>query len=114
MAFTNDLSTTIGKFRLLIGDNRENQGIMPDGSNFTDEELQAVLDMVDDDLAAAVAQATAILAKKWSVVSDTQVGPRKESLSQVAKAFERQAASQDGISFSVGFNRDDGYAQEAE
>jgi hypothetical protein len=118
MTFTYDLSTDVGKLRLLIGDTVEDAGALPQGRNFGDHELTFFLTEADNDLKLAEASATEVLAASWSKVADTTMGPLKESLSDVAKAFERRAqvlrAQYGGTptAFSVGFMRDDAYANQ--
>jgi hypothetical protein len=118
MVFTYDLTTDTGKLRLLIGDTVEDEGALPQGKNFANHELEFFLSEADNDLKLAEASATEALAAAWSKVANTTMGPLKESLSDVAKAFERRAMvlrEQYGgtpTAFSVGFVRDDAYANQ--
>ena len=43
MAFTYDVSTSLGQLRLAIGDTKLNEGPRPDGTNYTDAELGVFL-----------------------------------------------------------------------
>lgn len=91
MSFTYDLTTDIGKVRLALGDTTDGSGPRPDGSNFEDEELDTFLVLEDDDVELATARALEVLAIQWASRADLQVGPRKESLSQIAARYGEQA-----------------------
>lgn len=62
MAYTYDVSTTIGKIRLLINDHDEADVI------FQDDELQAFLDINEDSLKYAAAQALDTIASNEAMV----------------------------------------------
>ena len=87
MTWTYDLSTDVGKVRLRIGDTTSGTGILPDGSNLSDEEIGVVLDDNDDDIEATVADLAQIMAQRWATAVDVAVGPRRESLSQASKRW---------------------------
>jgi hypothetical protein len=93
MSFTYDLTTAIGKVRLALGDTTDGTGPRPDGSNFEDEELDTFLVLEDDDVELATARALEVLATQWASRADLQVGPRKESLSQIAARYAEQATA---------------------
>lgn len=81
----------VSRLRLEIGDNREDDGVLMDGSNFSDEELAYYLGKNGDDIGAAVTELCSVLARHWSRAADVAVGPRRESLSQVATAWQERA-----------------------
>lgn len=124
MAFTYDLDTAdadrllISKVRLEIGDTVLNNGVKPDSSNFSDEEILVLLDREGDDFKRACAALLSILSNMWSGVANIQVGPRREDLSQVSKQYsarakllQEQSGAGSAKSFSAGFKRADGYAE---
>ena len=90
MAFTYDTSTDIGKLRLEIGDTEFTEGVKPDGSNFSDGELQVWLTR-EGDVSRATAAACGALARMWARVADISIGPRKESLGAVSKRWAEEA-----------------------
>lgn len=97
MAFTYDISSTdatelaISKIRFEIGDHVENTGIRPDGTNFADAEVSYWLTLEGSVIMRAVAAACETLARVWSLVSDTTLGPHGESASQLSEAFAKRA-----------------------
>lgn len=91
MSFTYDLTTDIGQIRLEIGDTEEGQGVKPDGSNFSDEELQVILDR-EGGVMAAVAGVCEVLATQYARLVDTSVGPRREALGSIAQQYAARAA----------------------
>jgi hypothetical protein len=88
--FSYDLSTDIGQLRLELGDTAPSDGVRPDGSNFTDSELQHFLSR-EGNINLALAAACEVLSRMWSVVSSLSVGSRREALSDVAKAWSERA-----------------------
>lgn len=88
--FSYDLATDIGKLRLELGDASPADGVKPDGSNFTDSELQYFLTQ-EGTIHLAVAAVCEVLSRTWSIVSSLAVGSRRESLSDVAKAWSERA-----------------------
>lgn len=117
MGFTYDLTSNIGKIRLLIGDTVVNVGVKPDGTNYSDEEIQVFLDRNGNDADIAAAELLENLARMWSLEPDVKMGPVTESRSDVAENLMTQAeklrgqTGGDSTAFSVGFVRDDGYAE---
>jgi len=126
MSFSYDLASAdtdtlnVSKVRLEIDDTVYAAGVKPDGTNFTDEEIMIWLDREGDDVMRAVASACEVLARGWARVADIAVGPRRESLGQVAQRYAEQAKSlrtQYGggdRTFSATLNRQDGYHDAAE
>ena len=90
MAFTYDTATDIGKLRLEIGDTTYSEGVKPDGTNFSDAELQVWLTR-EGDVNRATAAACEALARMWARVADISIGPRKESLGTVSKRWAEEA-----------------------
>lgn len=128
MAFTYILTTDIGKLRLEIGDTSPTagQGVKPDGSYITDEELQVLLAREGSSVGRAAAAACEVLARMYARFVDVAVGPRRESLSQASKAYLEQAqelrrqfgggskrATAGGIIKQDGFNAGLDYASDA-
>lgn len=121
MAFTYDLTMDAGKLRLEIGDSTEGTGVRPDGTNFEDDEIAYILDQEGGSLGRAVARACEMLATLWASAADLTVGPRSESLSQVATRYESRAKAlrlQYGGAITgamaVGVIRADGYQSTTE
>lgn len=101
--FTYDLTTNVGKVRLLVGDTVQDSGVRPDGSNFTDDEIDYFLDAEGDSIDMATARACDVLATQWANVADLSVGPRRESLSQVAERYAERAKQLRSGSLSAGY-----------
>jgi hypothetical protein len=113
MSFTYVLTTDVGKVRLELGDTTPGSGILPNGENLRDEEINHYLTQNGGDVNLTVGALASVLARRWATVADVSVGPRSESLSQIAKAWERQASSlaggDAGTAFSLAPQRIDGY-----
>lgn len=93
MTFTYTLTTDIGKLRLKLGDHTSGAGLRPDGTNFTDEELQVWL-TEGGSVDFALLLACETLAREWSSSADLGVGSVRESASQVAAAWTERADAQ--------------------
>ena len=91
MAFTYDIATDRGKVRFEIGDFVSGTGVTTSGDNFTNAEIDYFLDAEADHIMRAVAAASETLARQWSLVPDTTLGPHGESASQVATAWAERA-----------------------
>jgi hypothetical protein len=72
--------------RRAIGDTVEDAGPLPDGVNFSDEELDAI----------GEAGALRALAAAWAVKADTQAGPLRKSFSQISARYATLAAAAAG------------------
>ena len=111
-------TAAIARVRLEIGDTVEGAGVLPDGGNLSDEEIAVFLTQYANDVALATAALAGVLARRWSVLADVTVGPRSERLSQVAQAWERQAAALGGGAtfgaFVLSPVRVDGYSENAD
>ncbi|MGB8644037.1 MAG: hypothetical protein WCF84_02280 [Anaerolineae bacterium] len=92
MAFTYDLTTDLGKLRLLLGDTTSGSGIRPDGSNFLDAELTYFLS-VEGLVGAAGALACETLATQYATLANLVVGARREDLGAIGKAFADRGAA---------------------
>ena len=125
MTFTYDLANAddtivlVSKIRLQVGDTTEDDGVLPDGSNLSDEEIEVLLDQEDDDYLRATAAACELLARHWARVADIAVGPRREALSKVAESWRKQAKDMrarygygTGGVFSAGVIRVDGLSDD--
>lgn len=96
MTFTYDLAGSgdvlnISKVRLEIGDTIADAGVRASGANLTDEEILVWLEAEGDSVMLAAARACEMLARDWSRVASISLGPRREALSDVAKAWKEQA-----------------------
>ena len=93
MAFTylGDLSTNREKVRFYINDRTVDSGPRPSSANFSDAEIDGLITAEGGSWQRAVAAAFDVLAGEWAVYVDTSIGPRKQSLSQTAAAFEKKA-----------------------
>lgn len=91
MTFTTALTTDIGKIRLELGDDTASAGVLPTGANLTDEQLQVILDR-EGSVMRTVAGVCELLSTRWAQLADLQVGPRRESYSQVSAAYLKRAA----------------------
>jgi hypothetical protein len=113
VTFSYTLTADVGKVRLEIGDTVSGSGVRSSGANLTDEEIQVWLDAESDDVMLAAARACEMLARDWAKAASIQLGPRREQLSDVAKAWERQAqALRDQYgSGSIGSGIQSGYYQ---
>ena len=114
MAFTYDLNTSVGITRFRIGDTVQGDGPRPDRRNFSDDEIQAMLDQ-GGSVDAALGLLQAVLSNEWASVPDFTIGDRKESFSQVHRAYS-EAAQESGvgshITFTGAFVRKDAYSKD--
>lgn len=120
--FTYDLATSTGLVRLELGDDQYQAGVKPDGTNLTDEEIGVYLER-EGAVMRAVAGLCEMLSVRYSGLSDVSVGPRRESLGQIANAYANRArdlrakyggnSAQVNGSFSYQPTRADGYSSAA-
>lgn len=121
MAFTYDFAVkaNVSKVRLAIGDTVRDSGVQPNGQNFSDAEIEALLTEYSDDIDAVTYILLKSLANMWGTYVDITIGPRKESLSDIAFHYAKRAAEmgkQTGLSaksFAALMTRVDGYSEEA-
>lgn len=92
MTFTyaGTLTTDLDKIRFKIQDTVENSGVKPNGGNFSDEEINGLLD-VEGNVNRTVAALYEALATVWANYVDTKIGPRDEKLSQIADRYVKIA-----------------------
>ena len=92
ITYTGELTTDLDRVRFYLGDTVNGTGIKPDGSNFTDAELNGLVTL-EGSWQRAVAGACEALVMLYAPEVDIAVGPRRESLSQAAARYEKQAES---------------------
>jgi hypothetical protein len=115
MAFTYNLDTDLGEVRLEIGDNRADPaGILPEGQNLSDKEIQHFLDAEGSDIWKAVARCFDVASAAWSAYpTELRLGPESQKIS-AAEYFAAKAVharSQGGKPSSVPLSKVD-YAME--
>ena len=90
MAFTYVLGTDVGTMRFELGDTVPGSGVRADGSNFSDEELQYLIDR-EKNLDLAIASACETLSRDWSKIASITLGPKQETLGKVAQEWSTRA-----------------------
>jgi len=92
MAITTDVSTSIGKVRLEIGDRdtATGMGARPDGTNLTDDEITNFL-TAEGSVRGAAARACEALAADWRKIATLWIGTRKEEAGAIADGYAAQA-----------------------
>lgn len=89
--FTYNTSTTVGKVRLEIGDNQiEPNGILPDGRNFSDDEITAFFTEEGSVLRTA-ARCLEVASRRWARVPKQQTTGSESSSQETASHLLRQA-----------------------
>lgn len=102
MTFTYDgtvLTTDLAKVRMALGDTSSatGEGIRPDGSNFTDEELAVFIDATDT-WRSAVVQALRVLANQYAAAARSiQFADFKEDFTRAAAEYRKQAQEWESI-----------------
>lgn len=118
MTFTyaGTLATDLDKIRFKVQDTTSGSGPKPNGGNFTDEEINGLLTM-EGSINRTIAALYETLAMAWATYVDSQIGERRESLSQVADRYSKMAAEwrkeygHGSVSISAGYvTRSDGYS----
>ena len=112
MAITTDLETTIGQIRLLIGDDREGDGVKPSGDNFSDAELTFFYEQ-GGSLNLAAALACESLAWQWNNQPNFAADGLRVDRGSVARGWfraARQFRSNRGAKL-LGVTRQDAYSQ---
>ena len=111
MAFTYDLTTDVGKVRLLIPDNVEAD------AELQDDELEYFLDQTGDHVKGAAVLACKTLARKYarqfSFRADGLQIDRSKRAEVFAKRAEELEAELSGSMSTVELNRTDGYEDES-
>jgi hypothetical protein len=96
MSFTYKLTSAdlnesiVSKLRLEIGDESENRGVKPDGTNFADEELLFFYEEEGSVHGRAVAKALEVLAAQWSRAPRTMFGSLVDPR-HIAKSYRATA-----------------------
>jgi hypothetical protein len=92
MAFSYDdrLTTDRDRVRFYIQDTVSDSGPKPGGDNFSDDEIDGLVTL-EGSWQKAAAGALEVLAALWGQYVDTQVGPRREQLSQTAARYAQMA-----------------------
>jgi hypothetical protein len=83
-------TSAISRVRLKVGDWLENNGVLPGGKNFADEELQFFLDENTQDETYASIQAIESAMSQWATMADTRIGPQYVAYSAVYKALSER------------------------
>jgi hypothetical protein len=88
MSFQYDISDTTdisSMMRLEIGDIRHEDGILPEGRNFSDEELDHFYDQEDDDFWLAVGRTFDAAAAQWAPYPTSfRMGPEEQKMTATA------------------------------
>jgi hypothetical protein len=106
--FTYDLSTAVGQIRLEIGDtsNSTDEGVKPNGTNFTDAELTYFYHQESDNVLGGAARACEVLARMWARAgkSVTIRGYRIDTTKKATDLLEqaRELRKQNGTQFTSG------------
>lgn len=96
MAFTYDISTSLGQLRLAIGDTVSGAGPRPNAANYTDAELGVFLTPT---IAAgygygrAVPQVLRLLANEWTNQANISIGEYSAQYGQIAANYRAAAAA---------------------
>ena len=105
MAFTYDVSTSLGQLRLAIGDTVSGTGPRPAGANYTDAELGVFLTPT---IAAgygygrAVPQVLRLLANEWTNQANISIGEYSAQYGQVAAGYRASAAEWEKVIDTTG------------
>jgi hypothetical protein len=126
--FSYDLASTdpriaaISKIRLEIGDNVENQGVLPTGKNFKDAEIYFFWIDEGENQFRAIAAICGTLARHWARMADITTGDVSRRNSAVAKEWRAESDRLRAVygwsngyssSFSTGMSRTDGYSDDS-
>jgi hypothetical protein len=93
MTFTYDgsLATDVEKVRFDIGDTQENDGPRPDSSNYSDEEITAIIAQ-EGNFGKAIARMYEVLAAEWSAAAGrVEMADYKEDYTKRAEMFMAKA-----------------------
>jgi hypothetical protein len=104
--------------RFALGDKTVNDGVNPDGSNLSDEEIALLLTQEGNDVMRAVAAACEMLATTWARYSQSQIAQRTDAYNQSEQYANRskelrQRYGGGSTTFSSAFNRNDGFENNA-
>jgi hypothetical protein len=99
MSFNYDLASAdpaivlISEVRLELGDTEAGQGVKPNQSNLSDEEIQRWLTAENSDVMRATGRAVLALANWWATfVKSITTGPYKEDYGNISDAWAKRAA----------------------
>jgi len=115
MTFTYTVGTNLGNVRMALGDTVSGTGVLPSGANFTDEEINEIVD-TEGTWQKAVAHLCEILANRWATSVNFSADGVSVSRSDVARAWKEQAAMWRGnyggmhSTGSASVKRSDGYS----
>ncbi len=112
-SYSSSLTTTLDWVRFHVGDSIVSpKGIRPDGGNFSNEEITAMLAMYPLQPARVVGELFGILETEWTRYAvDYAIGPRREDLSKIAEGYGKKrkewlvTAGVSGYAFSSGTRR---------
>lgn len=91
VTYVGDLSTSLDKVRFEIGDRVSGTGPRPDGTNFTDAELNALVTL-DGSWQAAAAHALEVLANEWAAAAGSVgMADYREDYTARAEAYRKRA-----------------------
>ena len=91
MTFTYTVGTNLGNVRMALGDTVSGTGVLPSGANFTDEEINEIVD-VEGTWQKAVAHLCEILANRWATSVNFSADGVSVSRSDVARTWREMAA----------------------
>lgn len=111
------------QLRFYLGDDGA-KGVLPDGTNLSEAQLQTLIDQEGGDVMRAVALGFETLAARFAQVVSITVGQRREEYSQIAAAYTKLASewrarygaatpegsAQGASGFAVGVSRQDGFS----
>ena len=96
MAFTYNVTTALGQLRLEIGDTVSGAGPRPDGTNYSDEELNVLLSPIiaaGGGYGLGVARMLRRLGSEYSHDADVTIGEFSMRYAAVAENYRKQAAA---------------------
>lgn len=120
MAVTTSLATAVGEVRFLIGDDIIGTGVLPNGDNFSDAQIEHALTASGQVTKAAAARLAANLARRWAILPQTFTadgltinrGDMAKKWSDLARELADDAAG--GNFGSVELDRQDSYSMVAD
>jgi hypothetical protein len=88
--YTYDMATDVGLVRMMIGDTdfAEDQGRKPDGANFSDEEIQALIARAGGNWQRGLILTLEVLANLWGLRADISAGTYRETCLATARSIE--------------------------
>jgi hypothetical protein len=89
LSYDDELSTDRDKVRFYVNDKAIDAGPLPGDGNFSDNELDGLID-AQGSWERAVAACFDALETAWANYADKSVGPRSESMSQIAERWAKK------------------------